>query len=172
MPIRRSGVYLALTCMAEDKVMSNYQSFRRLLSACCMFLFACSGCDTLGMLGKAGVPGFESYLKPTPEAIAFERNKREEFVLNRSHNALFWLLAHRIESGMRLSEVEQVLGEAGEDVSDQSYQKSQQVHQQTDDAYKWGPDTEGKSVVLFFRDGKLANFNPKDYRLQQPLKSE
>ena len=131
----------------------------------CVILFACSGCDTLGLLGKAGVPGFESYVKPDPEALAFERRKREDFVLNRSHKALFWLLSHRVESGMRLSEVEQILGEAGEDVSDQSYQKkSQGLHEQTDDAFKWGPDSEGKSVVLFFRDGNLANFNPKDYR--------
>ena len=125
-----------------------------------LMLFGVSGCDTLS---KAGVPGLESYVKRDPEELKFETAKREEFTLHHDHKALYWLMANRIETGMRLSEVEQILGESGEDVSDQSYGTKDGIHQTTDSAYSWGPDSEGRSVVLFFREGHLANFNRKDY---------
>lgn len=125
-----------------------------------LMLFGVTGCDTLS---KAGVPGLESYVKRDPEEVKFENAKREEFALHHDHKALYWLMANRIESGMRLSEVEQILGESGEDVSDQSYGKKGGIHQTTDLAYSWGPDSDGRSVILFFRDGYLTNFNRKDY---------
>lgn len=117
-----------------------------------------------GAMHNAGVPGLEMYVKKDPAEVQHDQDQREKFMLNQDHKALFWLIGHRLENGLLLSEVEEILGVPGEFTSDVDYGKSDGLHQVTDTAYKWGPDNCGQSVILFFRDGRLSNFNPKDYR--------
>jgi hypothetical protein len=124
-------------------------------------VFAVAGCETLH---NAGVPGFEQYIKKSPEEAAATEKHRSEFLQTRSHKALYWLMANCISNGMMLNEVEAVLGEPGERETDTNRFKSDGLTQSTDLAYKWGPDTLGHTVILFFRDGRLCNFNPKDFK--------
>lgn len=133
----------------------------RLITLSVLTIVVGIGC---GVLHNAGVPGLEMYVKKDPAELQHERDQREQFILNQDHKALFWLISHRLDNAMTLSEVEQVLGVPGEYTADDSYGKSEGLHQTTDMAYKWGPDNRGQSVILFFRDGRLSNFDPKDYR--------
>ena len=127
-----------------------------------MLVVACSGagCETLH---NAGVPGMEPWIKPNAEEANAVVKHREEFLLKRDHKALYWLLSNRVSNGMLLSDVEQIIGEPGERENDTTRFKSDGLYQTTDVAYKWGPDHLGYSAVLFFRDGRVCNFNPKDF---------
>lgn len=124
-------------------------------------IFAVAGCETLH---NAGVPGLESYVKPNPEQVMASQQNRDEFLLNRDHKALYWLLANRITNGMSMSEVEQVFGEPGELEMNSGHLKSNGPFQTGDLCYRWGPDSSGHSAVLFFRDSHLCNFNPQDFQ--------
>ena len=119
-----------------------------------------SGCESLH---NAGVPGLERYVKADPVKLKKAQSQRDQFVENRDHKALYWLLSNTVQTGMRLGEVEQALGEPGEFEPDTSRYNSDGVYQTTDTAYRWGPDNQGYSAILFFRDGYVVNFNPKDF---------
>ena len=118
------------------------------------------------MLHRAGVPGLESYVKKDPAAVRKEQSHREKFSVHRDHESLFWLLQNCVQPGMQLHQVEEALGEPGEFTTEQNLAKSDGLHQTTDSAYRWGPDNKGQSVILFFRDDRLSNFNADDYRTQ------
>jgi hypothetical protein len=74
-------------------------------------------------------------------------------------------MAHSLNNGMTVQEVERALGDAGERIYDDVELKSHHgefLH--TDIAYKWGPDTDGNSAVLFFREGRLIQYSPENFR--------
>ncbi|MDP1796087.1 MAG: hypothetical protein Q8K78_01325 [Planctomycetaceae bacterium] len=117
------------------------------------------GCETLH---QAGVPGLEQYVKDEDALAAPEY--RESFQVDRDPTAFSWLLAHRVRNGMTVSEVSEALGDSGEEFSNsQALKKNANEYQATDIAYRWGPDAQGRSVILFFRDGHLIQFNPRDF---------
>lgn len=118
-----------------------------------------AGCETLH---NAGVPGLEQYVKD--EAALAAPEYRERFQVDRDPAAFNWLLNHRVRTGMTLSEVSEALGDSGEEFSgSQDLKKGASEYQATDVAYRWGPDAQGRSVILFFRDGRLIQFNPNDF---------
>lgn len=85
---------------------------------------------------------------------------RKRFQTEKDPAALRWLLEHRIHAGMSLAEVGRALGEEGERVFDDNWLKSDGGNYRADDvAYRWGPDSQGKSVYLVFRDGRLMYFD-------------
>ena len=143
------------------------QDFRRLFLlhfvrfAVIVAMISAIGCE---MLHNAGVPGLKPYIKVNPAEVKKEQTCRDDFQLHRDHKALYWLLANRIQTGMPLHEVEQILGEPGERETDMSRLKSDGVYQTTDLVYKWGPDQTGHSVVLFFRDNHLVNFDRGSFK--------
>lgn len=140
--------------------MSNRWNIRQpSLMAICIFVTG-FGCQTLH---NAGVPGLEPYLKPDPEKINSERTQRENFAVHRDHEAMYWLLTHKIDNGMKLAEVADVFGEQGEYTDQYKRLKTDGKTQSTDSAYRWGPDSKGYSAVLFFRDGRVVNFDRRDY---------
>ncbi len=141
--------------------MRNDRIFQKFLCLFTVSVAVGTGCVALH---HAGVPGLEQYAKPDPAVLEKEKSQREKFAINRDHMALYWLLANRISTGMDKHEVEDVLGEPGEIANEFSGVKSEGIYQSTDNAYRWGPDNKGHSVVLFFRDGRVTNFNPKDYQ--------
>lgn len=132
---------------------------RAILSLTGTIFLVVSGCESLQ---KAGVPGLEMYAKQDPAELARESKQREAFIQSNDHDGFFWLLSNRIHAGMQRTEVEQVLGQSGEPESDLRYFKKEN-RQTTDSAFRWGPDNKGNSVVLFFRDGRLLDFNPDDF---------
>lgn len=124
-----------------------------------------SGCEKLQVLHNSGIPGMYYPPQETPEEAAATLKHREQFLRNRDHRSLYWLLSNRISNGMSLNEAEEMFGEPGERETDVGRFKADGLFQSTDLAYKWGPDSQGHSVILFFRDGCVVNFNPKDYKL-------
>ena len=132
----------------------------------------------LAMLLGAGVwlPGCASIDLEDPDPLglfpAQERfttgeaqEYRSQFQIEQDPKAMTALLAHLVENGMTVAAVNDALGESGERYhDDQELKKNAGQYQQTDIAFKWGPDSNGRSVILFFRDGKLINFDPADFR--------
>ena len=90
---------------------------------------------------------------------------RSRFQQEGDPDSLRWLLGNRIASGMSLFEVAEVLGSKGERVwNDHQFKVGAGRYQETDETYKWGPDSSGSSVYLVFREGNLVNYDPKQYR--------
>ncbi len=136
-------------------------SFHRTLVNVLVFswMFA-TGCESLY---DAGVPGIEPF-------VDLESREREEehfrklYQEDKAPAALQWLLVNRMEAGLSLVEVNQVLGNEGVRVLDDMRFKTNGGHYRRDDLiYKWGPTSDGKSLFLVFRDGSLVNFDPSEY---------
>lgn len=122
-------------------------------------LMLAAGCETLH---NAGVPGLDGYVKD--EAALAAPEYRERFQVDRDPAALTWLLTNRVHNGLTLMEVNEAFGEAGEEFSQtDSMKRNTDGYQSTDVGYRWGPDAKGRSVILFFREGHLVNFNPNEF---------
>lgn len=94
-----------------------------------------------------------------------EEQHRRKYQESRDPEARDWLFANVVTSGMSRSEITRILGEEGRRVYDDGRFKNDGGHYQMDDeVWKWGPDSKGHSVFLVFRDGKLANFDPNEFR--------
>lgn len=132
---------------------------RRLLAVLGLGAASIVGCS---VLHQAGVPGLEQYVKdPHAPRVAEER---EKYQVHHDGQSLNWLLAHRVHTGQSVAEVSGILGEEGERYWNDTALKNGGAYLQTDEGYRWGPDSNGRSVILFFRDGKLVNFNPDEFR--------
>lgn len=90
---------------------------------------------------------------------------QERFLIDGEPEALDWLLIHQVENGMTLEEVSAALGDTGERLEqDGQYKNTGGLYQTTDQGYRWGPDRKGRSVTLFFREGRLVNFDPDEIK--------
>ncbi len=119
-----------------------------------------SGCEALY---EAGVTGMAPFVDFEPR-IREEEKHRKEYQEHGSPAALRWLLANRIQAGMSVAEVEKVLGQTATREFNDTWLKTKGGHYRSGDStYKWGPDSEGRTLYLVFREGKLVNFNPRDY---------
>jgi len=79
--------------------------------------------------------------------------------------AMRWLLGHRLETGMTLADVNKVFGQVGvEETNDSWIKKNNARYRRNDETYRWGPDSQGQSVYLVFRDDQLVNFDPTEFR--------
>ncbi len=145
-----------------DRSRQRFWSIRRAHTAVIAVLtvVAC-GCEGLQ---EAGVPGMEAFVDKT-EARLEEQRYRERFLEDKEPEALKWLLENRIHSGMSVVEVNQVLGEAGEREFNDRWVKTDGDgrYRSSDRVYRWGPDNQGRSIYLVFRDNQLVNFDSKDY---------
>ena len=93
-----------------------------------------------------------------------EKQYRERFVTEGDSQAVRWLLKNSIAGGMELHDVNQILGQKGVRQFDDGWIKNHGgTFRLSDRVYKWGPDSEGKTYMLVFRDDHLLNFNPDDY---------
>lgn len=139
--------------------------FNRLapLHACLCLSVSCA----LAILGCSGIDRqdpFEIFPDEDQGSVSEADNHRQQFQIHRDPKALNWLMSHEIETGMSLASVNDILGESGERVfNDTSLKRNANQYQETDIGFKWGPDTNGRSIVLFFRDGKLVNFDPEEF---------
>ncbi len=89
---------------------------------------------------------------------------RLRFQTERDPAAIRWLLAHRIQTGMSVSAVNDILGEPGTRVFADRPFKTAGGHFRSDDViYKWGPDRDGNAYYLGFRNGILVNFDPRSF---------
>lgn len=120
---------------------------------------ALGGCET-----PAG-PQFQWWSTHRIEEEESLGEHRSRFQQQGDPQSFRWLLANHLASGMSLYEVEEVLGSEGERVwNDSQFKKGEGRYQESDETYKWGPDRNGTSAYLIFRDGKLVNYDPSQYR--------
>jgi hypothetical protein len=131
---------------------------RRCVAALCLAASCApvlSGCGGLPVL-----PWFTR--EDTSQTVVAEH--QQQFLIDGDPEALDWLLKHSVESGMTVEEVNSALGDAGERIEhDGQYKNTGGLYQQSDKGYRWGPDRKGRSVTLFFREGRLVNFDPDDF---------
>ena len=90
---------------------------------------------------------------------------RKQYQIDRDPAAMQWLLANRIEPGMSVANVNQVFGETGErEYNDRQIKTGSGFYRTSDTVYRWGPDNQGRSVYLVFREERLFNFDPNEFR--------
>lgn len=124
-------------------------------------LFLAAGCE--GGISQIAWPGLRSPAEVEHENLTADK-MRSRYQTEKDPAAIRWLLAHRVQQGMNVGQVSQILGEDGQRRYDDVALKERNVaFRVTDETYQWGPDNKGQVYVLFFRDGRLVNFNPRDY---------
>lgn len=121
-----------------------------------------------------GMVGCESFRTPIETFVTGRRpdndkevanEHREKFRSEGSADGIRWLLVNRVRQGMSVDDVAREIGLPGEQLFDVPWRDSGGTRfQVTDEIYQWGPDAEGHSYPLAFRDGLLVNYNPADYR--------
>lgn len=130
---------------------------RRCVAVLCL---AASGAPFLS--GCGGVPVLPWFARNEPSQKVITEHQ-QKFVIDGDPESLDWLLRNSIESGMSVEEVNSALGDTGEKLEhDGQYKNTGGLYQTSDKGYRWGPDRRGRSVTLFFREGRLVNFNPDD----------
>ena len=145
--------------------MSNNPSKRMISanwSALLLLAATLSGCETANWARNLN-DAFSS--RPRTTAAEEERH-RNDYVANHDRQALNWLLRHRIESGMSYATVCKVLGEEGvREARDEWIKTKGGSYQLGDDVYAFGPDNEGHTVYLGFREDKLVDFDPTEFKI-------
>lgn len=119
-----------------------------------------SGCESIpsGNLAKL-------VFSSDNEMRELEEKHRKKYQETRDPEARDWLLGNVVASGMTPTELTRILGDEGERVINDGWIKNRSGHYQIDDqVWKYGPDREGQSVFLVFREGKLANFDPNQFQ--------
>ena len=120
-----------------------------------------SGCESFEQSSLSRMLPFGKKTNLAPQEV----EQRQKFMNERDPEAFRWLLSQRIHNEMSAEQVAHVLGESGERrLNDREYKTNGGFYQTTDVGYQWGPDRTGHTVVLFFRDGKLINFDPAEFR--------
>lgn len=135
---------------------------RRIWRAGALIVFAAAGCGGLSDLSLPGIPS-EADLKARFET---EQEYRRRYQVDSDPEAIRWLKANRIASGMTVGEVGEVLGEEGRLVIADRKFKTGNLYRRGDKVYEWGPDSDGASHYLVFREGRLVNFDPEEYRVE------
>jgi hypothetical protein len=117
--------------------------------------------------------GCESVGKTTPQVFAKApaddgakrtvESERRRYQADRDPAALRWLLAHGVHRQMTVKEISAVLGEDAVRVHDDTWLKRGSAYREDDTVYRWGPDRNGRDIYLVFRDGRLINFDPKEF---------
>ena len=93
-----------------------------------------------------------------------EDKHRITYQKDRDPEALRWLLANCVDTGMTVKEVNQILGEEGRREANSRWLTTKGGHYRMGDkAYQWGPDKAGHTLYLIFREDRLVNFDPKQF---------
>jgi hypothetical protein len=130
-----------------------------LAGALCAAATSFLGCTATGkttpqLLGKASP---DDPPKKTPDS------ERRRYQVDRDPAAMRWLLAHCVHRAMTVKEINDALGEDSVRVHDDTWVKRGNGYREDDTVYRWGPDKNGRNVYLVFREGKLINFDPKEF---------
>lgn len=93
-----------------------------------------------------------------------EEEHRREYIATHSRKSMRWLLGHCVNTGMSYAEVCHALGEEGEVRKKDPAMKTGVNVRIDDEVYEFGPDSEGRVLVLYFREDRLINFDPSDFK--------
>lgn len=138
--------------------MSAYVRFiapRLCLAACC----ALAGCESLGQ--QPAHVAAKPVDNDSPSRTI--KSERQRYLVDRDPAAAHWLLTHGVHTSMTLAEVNGVFGEDGTRVYNDARIKKGTDYREDDVIYRWGPDKNGRNIYLVFRNGRIYNFDPKDY---------
>lgn len=129
------------------------------------------------MFSCQNMPESESWLASNKmsekELREQELKQRESYQTEKDPAAIQWLLAHRIRTGMSVSDVSHIIGEDGQrEYESNQILKNDGNYQQTDKVYRWGPDRMGRTYMLVFREDKLVNFDAHQKDFHDPFLDE
>lgn len=139
------------------------------MSGRCGF-FACAALAVLAAVGCESVlrtiklPGGPPTIAELRAEAQLADKQRKRFRRALDPAAFRWLLANRVRSGMTLGEVNRELGQDGNRRYEDAQFKARNIGvQRTDETWEWGPDKEGTTYILFFRNDRLTGFDPSQY---------
>jgi len=130
-----------------------------LLAICLLQLAGCQLIDDY-------IPGYTNRtITATQTQNDLEQKHRKRYQIDRDPESIRWLKANRLKQGMTLGDVNQVLGVNGVPVLNQrKFIGKSNLYRSSDVTYKWGPDADGNSHFLVFRDDKLVNYDPEEFQ--------
>jgi hypothetical protein len=130
-------------------------------------------CVWLATLGLAGCES-PAWTKSLNESFGIrddssgprtEEDHRREYVKTHSRKAMRWLLYRCVKQGMSYEQVCHILGEDGERETNDRWLKTGGANIRVDDlVYSFGPDSEGHMLYLYFREDRLINFDPSEFK--------
>jgi hypothetical protein len=107
----------------------------------------------------------ESYAQHERPSSKSEEQHRHDYQATKDHEAMRWLLANCIRTGMSYNEVCDVMGEEGNfETHDRQLKSGGGNYRIDDEMYAFGPDNKGKTVYLAFRENRLINFDAAQFR--------
>lgn len=90
-----------------------------------------------------------------------EEGHRANYLATRSSDDLDWLMRNRIQNGLTLSSVNNILGQKGKPTEEaDGIAQAGGSSGGTDGTYQYGPDDRGQMYRLTFRNSRLVDFNP------------
>jgi hypothetical protein len=94
-----------------------------------------------------------------------EEEHRDEYAATHSPASMRWLLGHCVEMGMSYKRVCHIMKEDGTPVTgDNRVLSGGGNYRVGDEVYAFGPDTNGKTVYLVFREDRLVNFDRSEFQ--------
>jgi len=121
--------------------------------------------------GCASNANWQAFMKERGGGYKSPEEKREEeethrtdYQENRSSEAMLWLLTNRVKQGMSVEDVNIILGQEGGLEKNAGWIRNKSpLYRRDDVTYRYGPDDEGRTIYLMFREGNLVNFDPEEY---------
>ncbi len=121
----------------------------------CLVLGLAAGLSGCGQTGGFLLLGTETQRGTEAEEIFH----REQYLGTHSAESMRWLLLNRLRNGMNKQQIDAIIGEEGErEFRDQGILGEGGLYRADDIVYRWGPDRDGNSYLLVFRDDHLVNF--------------
>ena len=131
-----------------------------------LLVFAClllASCETLKAPGSTADWFARNNKGHEREVQAY----RTQWQTRRDGDAVRWLLSTQIHNGLTPEEVNERLGDIGElEVNSQVFKQQGEGFRVDDEFYRYGPDREGRTHYLGFREGKLVNFDAERYAVK------
>lgn len=122
-----------------------------------------ASCETLRAPGSTADWFARNNKKHEREVQAY----RTQWQTHRDGEAIRWLLATQIHNGLSPDEVNERLGDTGErEINSQEFSRRGDGFRVDDQFYRYGPDRDGQSHYLGFREGKLINFDAERYAVK------
>lgn len=133
------------------------EPMRQFLLLSAGLVLAAAGCETTL---PERLPGI-AQLRPTEDELQKEEECRVKFQTDRDPESLDWLMDHCLNAGVSVEDVNALFGTEGERLENDRWVKAKSRYREDDETWQWGPDNQGRSIYLVFREGRLI-YNPKE----------
>lgn len=121
-----------------------------------------TGCESPGWARSLNAAFTGTRERPTAKE---EEAHRREYLSTHSRRSMHWLLGNCVETGMSHNEVSRILGEEGiREAKDNWVKTKGGTYQLGDEVYGYGPNSDGETVYLVFRDNQLVSFEGGEFR--------